>query len=156
MNDITIINGTNRTGNKSQIFSTYYYQILHKMYNTHLIYPNTDILQVQNNINNSNKIIFVIPEYNGSYPGQLKLLIDNCNMNTFKDKHILFTGIAAGLQGNVRGVDHLCDVMLYLKAIPFYDRLYFPSINNLINDNEIIDNKTKTLINNQINNFLKL
>lgn len=162
MEQIMVINGTTRENNISQIFSKYYYEELtKKCIGTTLIYPDADPKVVENHLQYCNKVIFVIPEYNGSFPGQLKLLIDTMNMKSFNDKKIMFTGISAGRNGNVRGVDHLTDVMLYLKAIPFHDRIYLSQINDHLfitydhNITKQICDNTKELMNKQLDCFIK-
>lgn len=55
------------------------------------------------------KFVFVIPEYNGSFPGVLKLFLDACSVRkyheTFKGKKAALLGVASGRAGNLRGMD---------------------------------------------------
>lgn len=64
------------------------------------------------------KFVFVIPEYNGSYPGYLKLFLDACSVRdikgTFRGKKAALLGVASGRAGNLRGMDHLSGVLHYL------------------------------------------
>ncbi len=78
------------------------------------------------------KFIFVIPEYNGSFPGFLKWWIDTFSMRkageSFKNKKVAIVGISDGINGNVRGVDHLLSICRYLKMIVYPGFVYFPGI----------------------------
>lgn len=64
------------------------------------------------------RFVFVIPEYNGSYPGYLKLFLDACSVRdikgTFRGKKAALLGVASGRAGNLRGMDHLSGVLHYL------------------------------------------
>ena len=67
-------------------------------------------------------IIFVIPEYNGSYPGVLKLFIDASPVKSFWHKHSSMIGLSDGHAGNMRGQDHLTGVLHYLKMHVHYHK----------------------------------
>ena len=66
-------------------------------------------------IEEARHLIFVIPEYNGSYPGVLKLFIDASPVKSFWNKHASIIGLSDGHAGNARGQDHLTGVLHYLK-----------------------------------------
>src|SRR5690606_4596895 len=55
----------------------------------------------------ADNFIIVMPEYNGSFPGVLKLVIDSCNPEIFKHKSFALVGVSSGRAGNLRGMDHL-------------------------------------------------
>lgn len=62
------------------------------------------------------KYIFIVPEYNGAFPGVLKLMIDLTDLkNVWYGKKVLFTGIATGRSGNLRGLDALSNISNYIK-----------------------------------------
>ncbi len=67
-------------------------------------------------------LVFVIPEYNGSYPGVLKLFIDASPVKSFWHKHASMIGISDGHAGNSRGQDHLTGVLHYLKMHVHYHK----------------------------------
>jgi NAD(P)H-dependent FMN reductase len=66
-------------------------------------------------------LIFIVPEYNGSLPGILKLWIDAFTYGLFAGKQAALVGLAAGMFGNVRGLDHLSGILNYLQVsiLPF-------------------------------------
>jgi chromate reductase len=73
----------------------------------------------------SRRWIIVSPEYNGSFPGILKLWLDMLSVSdadkTFHQKKIGLVGVSSGRAGNLRGMDHLTAVLHYLQAevMPF-------------------------------------
>ncbi len=63
------------------------------------------------------KFFLVVPEYNGSFPGALKHLIDTSDIKrTWWGKKAALTGVADGRAGNLRGLDHLTNILNYLKV----------------------------------------
>ncbi len=59
------------------------------------------------------KFIFIIPEYNGTFPGVLKAMIDNSDIIRYHKKAIL-TGVSSGRAGNFkRNGSSVCVVTLY-------------------------------------------
>jgi chromate reductase, NAD(P)H dehydrogenase (quinone) len=62
------------------------------------------------------KYVFIIPEYNGSFPGVFKAFIDGLRFpDTFKDKKCAMVGVSQGPQGGVFAMSHLTDIFHYLK-----------------------------------------
>lgn len=61
------------------------------------------------------KLVFVSPEYNGSYPGIFKAFVDAGENNKFfAGKKAALVGIATGRAGNLRGLDHLTDIFHHM------------------------------------------
>ena len=57
------------------------------------------------------KYVFVVPEYNGSFPGALKAFIDGLEYpNTFRNKKGALVGIASSGQGASLALSHLTDI----------------------------------------------
>lgn len=71
---------------------------------------------VESRVRGAERIIFVLPEYNGSLPGILKLWIDALTYGIFAGKKAALVGLSAGMFGNVRGLDHLCEILNYLQV----------------------------------------
>ena len=62
------------------------------------------------------KYVFVVPEYNGSFPGVLKAFIDGLQFpDTFKGKKCALVGVSKGSQGGALALSHLTDIFHYLK-----------------------------------------
>lgn len=63
---------------------------------------------------NTDKFIFILPEYNGSYPGVLKAFIDGLQYpDTFKNKKAALVALSSGGQGGALAMSHLTDILNY-------------------------------------------
>ncbi len=130
---ITIVSSTNRNDSVSYQLSQLYQGIL-KNLNTesHLIdlnelpadftvtalYENSGKNEVFNKLRQimkeSEKFVFIVPEYNGSFPGVLKAFIDGLEYpGTFRDKKCALVGLSSGLQGAGLALSHLTDIFNY-------------------------------------------
>jgi len=71
--------------------------------------------------NSASKFVFVVPEYNGSFPGILKVLLDTFDVKpAFENKKAALVGVATGRAGNLRGLDHLASILqhMHVTVIP--------------------------------------
>lgn len=60
------------------------------------------------------KMVFIVPEYNGSFPGVLKAFIDGLAYpETFTDKKAALVGLSSGVQGAGLALSHLTDIFNY-------------------------------------------
>jgi len=103
------------------------------------------------------KFIIIAPEYNGSYPGVFKSLID---LSTIKDawqgKKALLIGVATGRGGNIRGLEHLTGTLNYLNVFVHPNRLPLSLIHEKMDlKTGIIEKQTSEAIDLQIADFLK-
>lgn len=157
---ITIISASNRVGNLSALFANYCKQELErrgeevKLFELNSLPESINLNSVyeydssvfakiaKEYIEAAEKFLFVVPEYNGSFPGILKLFIDAIHPSKFKDKKAALIGVAAGRAGNLRGMDHLSDILNYLQVAVMPQKLPISRINQLIDDLEIHDEVT--------------
>ena len=100
------------------------------------------------------KFVFVIPEYNGSFPGVLKLFLDACSVRayneTFPGKKAALLGVATGRAGNLRGMDHLTGILHYLGMIVLPNKLPVSSIRKIADEQgNITDPYTRAVIERQ-------
>lgn len=66
-------------------------------------------------VKEGDKFIFIVPEYNGSFPGALKAFIDGMTYpNTFRNKKCALVGISSGIGGGGIALSHLTDIFHYL------------------------------------------
>jgi chromate reductase, NAD(P)H dehydrogenase (quinone) len=179
---ITIISSTNREGSNSTHIAKHYYNLLKNntleevrfldLKNIPLDWYENDSLKKETQhqelrkiqeqyIIPAEKFVFVIPEYNGSFPGVLKLFIDACSVymmsETFKigTKKAMLVGIAAGRAGNVRGLDHFAGILHYLNISVLPNLLPISSVGKLLDANgNVTDEATKQVIQAQIESFL--
>lgn len=70
-------------------------------------------------------VVFVVAEYNGSYPGILKLFVDMLPYpEGFDSRPCAFVGLAAGKFQGLRAVEHLQQVAGYRMAHIYPRRLF--------------------------------
>lgn len=106
-------------------------------------------------IQDADKLLFVVPEYNGSYPGILKYFIDLCQQSSWKGKKACLIGIGAGRGGNLRGVEHLTGVLHYVRCEVMALKLYINQVNDYVNeDGQLTDALTEQLLEEQMQEFL--
>jgi len=66
-------------------------------------------------VKEGNKFVFIVPEYNGSFPGILKSFIDGMTYpNSFRNKKCALVGISSGIGGGGIALSHLTDIFHYL------------------------------------------
>lgn len=74
-------------------------------------------------------LVFVIPEYNGSYPGILKLFVDYLPFpSAFTGMPIAFIGESKGIFGGMRAVEQFQMVVNYRNALQLPERLFIPKV----------------------------
>lgn len=169
---ITIISGSNRRGNLTSIFAKHCLAALKDMNLEANLFsldeiPNGEELALiydfehsafaktgRELIKQSDKLLFIAPEYNGSIPGILKLFIDAVEPKDFEGKKAALIGTAAGRAGNLRGMDHLTDVLHHLQVNVMPQKLPISQLYALISDQELTDQDTIGLIKNHLNKFI--
>ena len=167
-----IISGTNRKGSKSLQIANLYQQLLQQNQIESKILSLEDLPIETFDINSksivlkqieqeylrpSNKLIFIVPEYNGSFPGSLKLLMDCCDIkNVFWNKKASLVGIADGRNGNLRGLDHLTGVLNYLKINVLHYKVNIPFVGKSFdNEQNLTDTQIHQSLHKQIEEFIK-
>lgn len=168
-----IISGTNRLGSNSLKVAHYYQQELKKkdeqwnilslenlpdnILQTDLYGKRSEAFApIQEMINSARRFIFIIPEYNGSYPGVLKTFIDACSFpSSFHHKKAILVGVATGKYGNIRGIDHFTGVCNYLRMHVLPLKLHIPYIQNELDSNdEFSDLATLKFVQEQIEEII--
>lgn len=161
---ITVISGSNRKNNKTLYFAKQAYQKLKEATEEEVVF--LDLSKLDGGMITENmykdvaqphsikeiqdryfipasKFWFFVPEYNGSYPGIVKLLLDAISVReikkSFAEKKACITGIASGRAGNLRGMDHLADVLNHLGIHVHPDKSPISSIFKLLDakDNSV-------------------
>jgi chromate reductase, NAD(P)H dehydrogenase (quinone) len=102
------------------------------------------------------KLIIIMPEYNGSMPGIFKLMMDMSDMKqVWWGKKALLTGVASGRAGNNRGMDHLTNILNYVKVNVCYNKIPLSQIDTEITeDGQFIKESTIALVNKQLQEFI--
>lgn len=77
----------------------------------------------------------VTPEYNGGFPGVLKLFIDHLPFPAAFDKRpVCFTGVANGRFGALRPVEQLQGIFGYRNAFQFPERVFIPGVRQSVDE----------------------
>ncbi len=103
------------------------------------------------------KFVFIMPEYNASFPGILKLMMDNSDIKKcWWYKKAALVGVSDGRAGNLRGIEHMTSILHYMKVHVLYNKVLLSRINEEIDsDGNFIKTDTKAMIALQIEEFLK-
>ena len=163
---ITIISGTNRDNNTKKVALEYQRLLKEKNIGTILLSldeqevftRNAAFIEMENKfLLPAEKFIIIMPEYNGSYPGILKLMIDNTDIRqAWWHKKVLLTGVSTGRAGNLRGMDHLTGSLLYLKMLVHPNRLPISVVDRLMDtDSRFSDKGTLSAIHTQLDEFIR-
>jgi NAD(P)H-dependent FMN reductase len=130
---VTIICGTNRENAVSKEIGIYYQNLLKSLgeesqlidltqlpedFISSALYHNSGknlkFNPMREQMKATNKMVFIVPEYNGSFPGVLKAFIDGLEFpGTFRNKKCALVGISSGVQGAGLALSHLTDIFNY-------------------------------------------
>lgn len=171
---ITIISSTNRPGSSTLKVARYYQKrLLEKGVEAGILSmvqlpPNilqTDLYgkrsaafqEIQDIVTATDKFIFIIPEYNGSFPGALKVFIDACSFpDSFYEKKAALVGISSGKYGNIRGIDHFTGVCHYVNLHVMPLKLHIADVKNEFDEySDLYKEDTIKFTNEQIDKFIK-
>lgn len=171
---VTIISSTNRPGSHTLKLAAHYQQKLSEKGVEAGIFSLSDlpanVIQtdlygkrspefepIQDLINRTDKFIFIIPEYNGSFPGVLKVLMDACDFPaSFYDKKAALVGLSSGKYGNIRGIDHFTGVCHYMHLNIMSLKIHIASINKEMDkEGNLLNADTLKFTNEQIDKFIK-
>jgi len=162
----TIISGTNRPGSHTEKVAKQYQKIfrakgidanIFSLQDLNVLEKSPDFLKAENEfLVPSQKFIFIIPEYNGSFPGVLKAMIDISDIRkTWWGKKALLTGVSTGRAGNLRGMDHLTGVLNYVRMIVHHNKLPISVIDKVMDEEgTITDKNTLLAIDQQVDEFI--
>ncbi len=112
---------------------------------------------IQEKVSAARKFVFIIPEYNGSYPGILKLFIDACTFpSSFYHKKAALVGLSTGKYGNIRGIDHFTGVCNYLRMHVLPLKIHIPLVQNEIDEEgKLADPLTLKFVEEQLDEIVK-
>lgn len=162
----TIISATNRPGSHTEKVAKYYQKVftekgmdanLLSLKKLNVLEMNSEFSKIENEfLIPAQKIIFIMPEYNGSYPGILKTLIDISDVKkAWWNKKALLVGISTGRAGNLRGMDHITGVLNHMKMLVHPNKLPISVIDKIMEEDGTINNKsTLQAIHQQIDEFI--
>ncbi|MES2732639.1 MAG: NAD(P)H-dependent oxidoreductase [Bacteroidota bacterium] len=171
---ITIVVGTNRKNSLSKTIAHYYQDILirHHVeskildlnglpsdFTATALYENFGKNEIFNQFRHqmelAEKFVFIVPEYNGSFPGVLKAFLDGMKYpDGLSGKKAALVGLSAGVQGGALALSHLNDIFSYLGVNVLAMRVKLAQIKSYMKDskidnllyNELLDIQARQLI----------
>ncbi len=164
-----VIAGTNRKNSRSRTVAEIYADILasegHQsevldlnilprdfifsaLYENALKHP--DFNKLQEKIDQTEKVVFIISEYNGSFPGALKAFIDGLRYpDTFTYKKAALLGFSSNAQGAALALSHMADILSHLGMHVLPQRVKIPFIE------QNLDQQQQTFTNNFYHDLLQ-
>ncbi|MBO6522310.1 MAG: NAD(P)H-dependent oxidoreductase [Balneolaceae bacterium] len=115
------------------------------------------IIKFRKPVIEADALLFVIPEYNGSFPGILKIFIDYLPYpSALAEKPIAYVGIAGGAFGGLRPVEQFQMVANYLNAHQYPERVFISRVQNMFDPKTgIKDEFQQKLLEAQTEGFVK-
>ncbi len=170
---VTIISATNRPASSTFKLAQYYQKKLHEkgldagllsltQLPANLIESDlygkrsAEFEPIQRIVTQTEKFLFIIPEYNGSFPGILKTFVDACDLpDSFYEKKAALTGLSSGKYGNIRGIEHFTGVCHYLHMHVMPLKLHISAINTEFDESDNLFKKdTLKFTGEQIDKFI--
>ncbi len=172
---ITIVAGTNRKNSVSSEIAVLYQELLanHQQESTIIdlaalpidfiataLYENAgkniEFNPYREQIKQSEKFVFIIPEYNGSFPGVLKAFIDGLEYPlSFMNKKCALVGISSGVQGGGLALSHMTDIFNYLGMNVLALKPKLARIEKNFNGLEVTDKLYNQLLEEQVKLFIE-
>lgn len=102
-------------------------------------------------------LVFVIPEYNGSFPGILKMFIDYLPFpKAFEKMPMAYVGESAGAFGALRSVEQFQMIANYRNALQFPERVFISRVKQEFDEETGLKNEfLQKLLESQVKNFVK-
>jgi chromate reductase len=171
---VTIIASTNRPQSSTYKLAKYYQKtLLAKGLNADILslaeLPDTLIAtdlygkrsaafqQIQDRVTATDKFLFIIPEYNGSFPGILKTFVDACSFpQSFYEKKAALVGLSSGRYGNIRGIEHFTGICNYIHLHVMPLKIHITDFKNELDaDGNLINPETIAFTSEQMDKFIK-
>ena len=107
-------------------------------------------------VNDSKKFVFIVPEYNGSFPGVLKTFIDGMEYPAgFRDKKCALLGISSGPQGSSLALSHLTDIFNYMNMYVLPSKPRLAKLDSVFQEGKIIDKFLMDLVTKQVKDLIE-
>lgn len=171
---IEIISGTNRPGAISATVAKWYQDLLMMRkvesqildlvhlpedFTVSALYDscgqNIDFNKLAKRLRQAEKMVFVVPEYNNSFPGVLKAFIDGMDYpSPFNGKKCALVGVSSGVQGGGMAMSHLTDIFNYLGMHVLAQKPRLALIEKNMEDGQLINALYKQLLEEQADAFV--
>lgn len=164
---ITVIAGTNRPDSMTLRVAHVYYKMLSEMTanvmelsleNKQVWERGAAMLALEKQyLVPADKFVIIMPEYNSSFPGILKLMMDNSDIkNCWWYKKAILVGLSDGRAGNIRGIEHMTSILNYMKVNVMYNKVILSGIGSEIDREGMLKKKeTAEIIHKQLEEFIR-
>lgn len=171
---MTIISATNRVDSNTEKIANYYKSTLESkgvdvelfslkdlpesVLHTDLYGKRSEEFQkiIDRYVDKQTKFIFIAPEYNGSFAGILKVFLDAISPRMWTENKACLVGVSTGRAGNLRGMEHLTNILNYLKINVYHNKLPISRVDTLLDvSGNLTDAETQKVIDWQLEGFLK-
>lgn len=171
MSLIHILSSTDRPGSNARKVSDYAEQFLSKHADTKVMslreFPLQDVVggkygktpesvkEFNDEFLSADGFLFVVPEYNGGFPGILKVFFDYLPFpKALEKKPVSLIGEAAGAFGALRPVEQFEQLLKYRKAYIYPERMFIQRVNDTFDEQEGLSNKKlQSSLEDQLNGF---
>lgn len=82
----------------------------------------------------------VTPEYNHSFPGSLKRMLDS-ELQNYIHKPVAFAGVSSGQWGGVRAIEQLVGAVREMGLVTTFTDMQFPKVQDLFNERGELQNE---------------
>ncbi|NHE58021.1 NADPH-dependent FMN reductase [Cyclobacterium plantarum] len=110
---------------------------------------------IHNRVKEGAKFVFIVPEYNGSFPGILKSFIDGMTYpNSFRSKKCALVGISSGIGGGGIALSHLTDIFNYLGMHVLANKIKLAKIEENMSDGLLTNKLYLSLLHEQAKSLI--
>lgn len=96
--------------------------------------PQERTAALRQTLQQADALLFVSPEYNGSYTSALKNMTDHYSKAEFSKKAIGVVSVSSGPMGGMRGALHMQQLVLALFAYPIPQMMLVPDVQDKFNE----------------------
>jgi NAD(P)H-dependent FMN reductase len=86
-------------------------------------------------------LFIVTPEYNHSFPGSLKRMLDS-ELSNYIHKPVAFAGVSSGGWGGVRAIEQLVGTVREMGLVSTFTDMQFPRVQDLFDDEGVLQNES--------------
>jgi NAD(P)H-dependent FMN reductase len=98
--------------------------------------------ELRQTLQQADAMLFVSPEYNGSYTSALKNMTDHFSKAEFSKKAIGVVSVSSGPMGGMRGAMHMQQLVLALFAYPIPQMMLVPNVQDKFNEDAALIDAT--------------
>lgn len=145
--NIVLIQGTDREARRSYQVSEYIHNSVSSIegvtsilvdpvkYDFSLDKPSEELHSI---MASADAFVLVIPEYNHSFPGTLKTLLDSNPLKNYIHKPVALVGVSSGPWGGLRAIQSILPVVRELGMVATFSDLMFPNVKSTFNEDGTI------------------